>query len=83
MALAVARGGLVLDGERRPDGQTASPNWDAHGDLSGCRALTTIGGMLRRVFRPNDGGVAKRYGVVLAGGGAGDGMGACVIFFFA
>jgi hypothetical protein len=66
-----------------------STNWDAHGDkagaagLSGCRALTTIGGMLRRVFRPNDGGVAKRYGVVVAGGGAGDGMDACVIFFFA
>jgi hypothetical protein len=39
--------------------------------------------MLRRVFRPNDGGVAKRYGVVVAGGGAGDGMDACVIFFFA
>ena len=34
-------------------------------------------------LRPNDGGVAKRYGVVLAGGGAGDGTDACVIFFFA
>ena len=45
--------------------------------MSGGRALTPIGGMPPTALRANDKGMAKRYGFVLAGSGAGNGIDAC------
>jgi hypothetical protein len=75
---AVIMGGLsfVLTRKSQPTVAAPSPRARVAG-LSGSRALTTIGGMPRPPSQSNDRGVAKRYGVVLVGSGAGDGSDAC------
>ena len=67
---------FVLARKSQPTVAAPSPRARVAG-LSGCRALTTIGGMPRPPSQSNDRGVAKRYGVVLVGSGAGDGSDAC------